>query len=41
MRGGECKCRVFKMHEKLRDQQIKTITNILTAKPKAHETKNL
>ena len=41
MRGGKCKCRVFKMHMKLRDQQIKTITNIWSAKPKARETKNL
>ena len=41
MRGGQRKCRVFKMHMKLRDQQIKTITNIQTAKPKAREIKNL
>ena len=26
MRGGEYKCRIFKMHLKLRDQQLKTIT---------------
>ena len=25
MKGGENKCRVFKMHLKLRDQQLKTI----------------
>ena len=38
---SKVQCRVFKMHMKLRDQQIKTITNIQTAKPKARETKNL
>ena len=36
MRGEECKCMEFKMHMKLRDQQIKTITNIQTAKPKIY-----
>ena len=25
VRGGEYKCRIFKMHLKLRDQQLKTI----------------
>ena len=28
MRGGEYKCRVFKMHLKLRDQQLKTIMHL-------------
>ena len=28
MRGGEYKCRVFKMHLKLRDWQLKTILYI-------------
>ena len=28
MRGGEYKCRVFKMYLKFRDQQLKTITYI-------------
>ena len=41
VRGGEYKCRVSKLCLKLRDQQIKTITNIWSAKPKARETKNL
>ena len=39
MRGEECKCREFKMHMKLRDQQIKTITHIQTAKPKIMKPK--
>ena len=28
MRGGEYKCRIFKVHLKLRDQQLKTIIYI-------------
>ena len=28
MRGGEYKCRIFEMHLKLRDQQLKTIIHM-------------
>ena len=28
MRGGEYKCRIFEMHLKLRDQQLKTIMHM-------------
>ena len=40
MRGGEYKCTVFKMHLKLRDQQLKIVTFIYRLKQKP-QTKNL
>ena len=42
MRGGEYKCRIFKMHLKLRDQQLKAIhidcytKNLMVTTPKIY-----